>query len=348
MAVFTDHAAMARAIELSMRAPYTTPPNPDVGCVVLDRHGQVAGEGWHERAGGPHAEVVALQAAGAKAEGGTLIVTLEPCNHDGRTPPCTSAIVSAGIARVVYAVNDPNDVAAGGAETLRAHGVGVEGGVLAESAATANARWLTPFRTRRPFVTWKYASTLDGRSAAADRSSKWITSAEARDDVHHLRGAVDAIVVGVGTVLADDPALTARTGEDVEQPLRVVVDSSGRTPFDATVRNEAAKTWLATVNDVGPDEDHRVNLQRLLGRLYAEGRRYVLLEGGPTLAGAFWQQGLIDRMVAYVAPALLGAGPPALGYAGITTIGDAIRLDVTDITKIGPDIRITATPAERN
>lgn len=347
MADSTESAAMERAIELSARAQYTTPPNPDVGCVVLDRDGRVAGVGWHERAGGPHAEVVALQTAGAAAQGGTLVVTLEPCDHDGRTPPCSRAVINAGIARVVYAVKDPNDVAAGGAATLRAHGISVEGGVLTDQAARVNARWLTPFRTHRPFVTWKYAATLDGRSAAADRSSKWITSSQARADVHLLRASVDTIVVGVGTVLADDPELTARTGEDVEQPLRVVVDSGERTPFDATVRNEAAKTWLATVNDVGPDDDHRVNLHKLLDRLHAEGRRYVLLEGGPTLAGAFWQEGLVDRVVAYVAPALLGAGPHALGFAGVTTIDDAVRLDVTDVTTVGPDVRITAVPAGR-
>ncbi|TDC48574.1 bifunctional diaminohydroxyphosphoribosylaminopyrimidine deaminase/5-amino-6-(5-phosphoribosylamino)uracil reductase RibD [Jiangella ureilytica] len=411
---------MRRAIELSLNGADTTPPNPDVGCVILDPAGATVGEGWHERPGGPHAEINALAQAGERARGGTAVVTLEPCDHTGRTGPCTHALIAAGIARVVVAVADPNPVAAGGAATLRAHGIDVELGILRDEAAGANARWLTPFRTHRPFVVWKFAATLDGRSAAADGSSRWITGAEARADVHRLRAAVDTIVAGSGTVLADDPRLTARldapvtpaaglgaaadlgvaavgptpaldpdadlgiaaadldvadadrsadldgaaavgptTDLDVPavgsagaagaraQPLRVVVDSAGRTPASARVRDDAAPTWIATAAEIGATPDGRVDLVKLLSALYEQGRRYVLLEGGPTLAGAFWQAGLVDRVVGYVAPALLGAGPAALADAGVATIADTIRLDVTDVRTVGPDLRITATPREQ-
>lgn len=348
MATEAELAAMRRAIELAVRGAHTTPPNPDVGCVVLDTAGHPVGEGWHERPGGPHAEIEALSRAGDDARGGTAVVTLEPCNHTGRTGPCTQALIGAGIRRVVVAVTDPNPVAAGGIATLRAHDIDVETGVLADAAAQANARWLTPFRTGRPFVVWKFAATLDGRSAAADGTSRWITGPDARADVHRLRAAVDTVVAGVGTVLADDPQLTARRGTDhaVRQPLRVVVDSAGRTPATARVRDDEAPTWIATSEDVGAASDGRVDLTKLLHRLHERGQRYVLLEGGPTLAGAFWRAGLVDRVVGYVAPALLGAGPAALADAGVTTIGAAIRLDVSDVAVIGGDVRITGTPQE--
>jgi len=337
-------AAMRRAVELSTRAALTTPPNPDVGCVVLDAAGDIVGEGWHERPGGPHAEIHALRAAGERARGGTAVVTLEPCAHTGRTGPCTDALIEAGIARVVVAVPEPSSVAAGGIARLRAHGVDVEVGVLQDEAAAANARWLTPFRLGRPFVVWKFAATLDGRSAAADGTSRWITGADARADVHRLRAAVDTVVVGLGTVLADDPQLTARDVGAQRQPLRVVVDSTGRTPSTARVRDGAADTWIATADDVGSGPEGRVDLTKLLTALHERGRRYVLLEGGPRLAGAFLAAGLVDRVVGYLAPALLGAGPAALGEAGVTTIADALRLDITDVTLIGGDVRITAAP----
>ncbi|WP_420810571.1 bifunctional diaminohydroxyphosphoribosylaminopyrimidine deaminase/5-amino-6-(5-phosphoribosylamino)uracil reductase RibD [Jiangella aurantiaca] len=355
---------MRRAIELSRNGASTTPPNPDVGCVILDATGATVGEGWHERPGRPHAEVNALNQAGERARGGTAVVTLEPCDHTGRTGPCTQALIAAGVARVVVSVADPNPVASGGAATLRAHGVDVELGVLADEAASANARWLIPFRTHRPFVVWKFAATLDGRSAAGDGTSRWITGKEARADVHRLRAAVDTVIVGSGTVRADDPQLTARldgvpagvggltgveaaTGDrTVDQPLRVVVDSAGATPATARVRDDQAPTWIATAEEVGATPDGRVDLTKLLNQLYERGRRYALLEGGPTLAGAFWRAGLIDRVVGYVAPALLGAGPAALADAGVNTIDAAIRLDVTDVRMVGADLRITATPRE--
>jgi diaminohydroxyphosphoribosylaminopyrimidine deaminase/5-amino-6-(5-phosphoribosylamino)uracil reductase len=340
-----EHAAMARAIQLSALGEATTKPNPNVGAVVLDASGQVVGEGWHRRAGESHAEIHALRAAGERARGGTLVVTLEPCNHAGRTPPCARAVIDAGVGRVVFSVADPNAVAAGGALALQAAGVEVDSGLLAPEAERANERWLTAVRLGRPYVVWKYAATLDGRVAAADGTSRWITGPESRADVHRLRAACDVIMAGVGTVVADDPQLTVRDedGNPLEaQPLRVVVDTEGRTPAGARVRDANAPTWVASAAEVGRDADGRVDLHALLKRLRDDGRQFVLLEGGPTLAGAFLRAGLVDRVVGYVAPALLGAGPAALEDAGITTISQALRLDIDDVRRIGPDVRISA------
>nr|MDT0663314.1 bifunctional diaminohydroxyphosphoribosylaminopyrimidine deaminase/5-amino-6-(5-phosphoribosylamino)uracil reductase RibD [Micromonospora sp. DSM 115978] len=348
--VSTDEA-MRRAIELAARGLGTTSPNPPVGCVLLDAAGTIVGEGFHVYAGGPHAEIMALAQAGEKARGGTAVVTLEPCAHTGRTGPCTDALISAGVARVVIGVAEPNPIASGGTAKLRAAGITVETGVRAAEAEAGNIAWLTSMRRSWPYVIWKYAATLDGRVAAADGSSMWITSEAARIDVHKLRGTVDAVVVGVGTVLADDPRLTARNLRDgslaIRQPLRVVVDSSGRTPVDARVRDAAADTWIVTTADVGADPDGRVDLAAMLAGLHRRGVRAVLLEGGPTLAGAFLAAGLVDRVVGYLAPKLLGAGPAALGDAGIGSISDVIDLEYVDITPIGADLRITALPRKR-
>ncbi|MCO8276646.1 bifunctional diaminohydroxyphosphoribosylaminopyrimidine deaminase/5-amino-6-(5-phosphoribosylamino)uracil reductase RibD [Actinoplanes sp. TRM 88003] len=343
----TEDEAMRRAIALAARGLGTTSPNPVVGCILLDTEGEVVGEGFHAYAGGPHAEIVALAQAGERARGGTAIVTLEPCNHTGRTGPCSQALINAGVERVVIAVDDPTPVAAGGSVTLRAAGVQVETGVRRLEAAEGNVAWLTAVRRGRPYVTWKFAATLDGRSAAADGTSQWITSAPARSDVHVLRSTVDAIVAGVGTVIADDPQLTVRDLRDgslaIKQPLRVVVDSDGRTPEKARVKDAAAPTWIATSAELGTGPDGRVDLNALLTALFGRGIRSVLLEGGPTLAGAFLAAGLVDQVIGYVAPKLLGAGKPALVDAGIGTIADALELDLKDITQIGPDLRFTAS-----
>jgi diaminohydroxyphosphoribosylaminopyrimidine deaminase/5-amino-6-(5-phosphoribosylamino)uracil reductase len=351
MAGVSTDEAMRRAIALAARGLGTTSPNPMVGCVLLDPDGEVVGEGFHAYAGGPHAEIVALAQAGRRARGGTAVVTLEPCDHLGRTGPCSTALVRAGVARVVIAVPDPNPVASGGAHTLRDAGVQVDIGVRADEAEAGNLAWLTSMRRGWPHVIWKFAATLDGRSAAADGTSMWITSEAARIDVHALRGTVDAVVVGVGTVLADDPRLTVRNLRDgtmaIRQPLRVVVDSSGRTPADAQVRDGAARTWVATAAEVGAGPDGRVDLPALLAALHGRGVRAVLLEGGPRLAGAFLAAGLVDRVVGYLAPRLLGAGPTALLDAGVGTIADAIDLEITDVTQVGPDLRITALPRKR-
>jgi diaminohydroxyphosphoribosylaminopyrimidine deaminase/5-amino-6-(5-phosphoribosylamino)uracil reductase len=335
----TEQAAMARAIELAARGLGTTSPNPIVGCVILDASGATVGEGWHERAGGPHAEVAALAVAGDRARGGTAVITLEPCAHTGRTGPCTDALVTAGVHRVVYAVADPNPAMAGGADVLRARGVAVEGGLLAAEAGRSNEAWLHLVRTGRPFVIWKYAAGLDGQVAAADGSSRWITGEPARLDVHRLRSQVDAVAVGVGTVLADDPQLTVRLPDASKprQPLRVVFDRTGRTPATARVRDDAAETLLTSASP-----------EKALADLRARGVVSVLLEGGPTLAGAFWAAGLIDKVIGYIAPVLLGSGAfPALRDAGIPTIAAAGRLRLDDVTRIGDDLRLTSYPKGR-
>ncbi|HWG99409.1 MAG TPA: bifunctional diaminohydroxyphosphoribosylaminopyrimidine deaminase/5-amino-6-(5-phosphoribosylamino)uracil reductase RibD [Pilimelia sp.] len=339
---------MRRAVALAARGLGTTSPNPVVGCILLDAAGEVVGEGFHAYAGGPHAEIVALAQAGDRARGGTAVVTLEPCRSTGRTGPCTQALLRAGVARVVYAVADPDPLAGGGAQELRAAGVEVLGGVGASAAEAGNVAWLTSVRRGWPYVTWKYAATLDGRAAAADGTSMWITSESSRADVHALRGVSDAIIAGVGTVLADDPRLTARNLRDgtlaIRQPLRVVVDSTGRTPDTARVRDAAAPTWVATAAEVGADPVGRVDLPRLLAALYGRGVRSALLEGGPRLAGAFLAAGLVDRVVGYLGPKLLGAGTCALVDAGVSTLSAAVELDVTDVRRLGPDVRITAVP----
>ncbi|MFF1511765.1 bifunctional diaminohydroxyphosphoribosylaminopyrimidine deaminase/5-amino-6-(5-phosphoribosylamino)uracil reductase RibD [Streptomyces sp. NPDC058326] len=354
MAQQADTTAMRRAVELAARGLGATSPNPVVGCVITDASGHRVGEGWHQHAGGPHAEVHALREAGVLARGGTAYVTLEPCNHTGRTGPCAQALIEAGISRVVYAVGDPNPQATGGADTLRAAGVEVADGLLADEAEAGNIAWLTAVRHGRPFVRWKYAATLDGRIAAADGTSRWITCAESRADVHRLRAESDAVVVGSGTARADDPHLAVRGVEGAVQPLRVVVDTEATAVKPgARVLDDAAPTLIAVAEDAATDLAEAVRLPRaagggidvhaLLDALHARGVRSVLLEGGPTLAGAFLAAGAVDQVVGYLAPVLLGAGPTAVADAGITTITDALRLDITETAHIGSDLRITAT-----
>ncbi|WP_184929274.1 bifunctional diaminohydroxyphosphoribosylaminopyrimidine deaminase/5-amino-6-(5-phosphoribosylamino)uracil reductase RibD [Saccharothrix ecbatanensis] len=330
---------MALAIAASERVRGTTSPNPPVGCVILDADGVLVGEGATKPPGGPHAEVVALAQAGERARGGTAFVTLEPCAHHGRTPPCTRALLDAGVARVVHAVADPNPKAAGGADVLRAAGVRVESGVLADDVERGPLRaWLHFARTGRPHVTWKYAASLDGRVAAADGTSRWISSEESRAEVHDFRTKVDAIMVGTGTVRADDPRLTARVprrGQDVvRQPLRVVVGTSDLPPGARVLDDEAETLHLRT---------HDADV--VLGALAARGVVDVLLEGGPTLAGAFAGARRIDRVLAYLAPKFLGAGPSALADAGVSTVTGAVALVVEQVSMCGPDVRISAVPA---
>jgi diaminohydroxyphosphoribosylaminopyrimidine deaminase / 5-amino-6-(5-phosphoribosylamino)uracil reductase len=342
MASPAEQEAMRRAIALAAAGLGETSPNPSVGCVLLDAAGQLVGEGRTAPPGGPHAEVRALESAGWAAAGGTAVVTLEPCNHVGRTGRCVGALLEAGVRRVVVALRDPNPAAAGGIEALESAGVEVEAGVLATEAHAVTGPWLRAVRTGRPYLVWKYAATLDGRVAAADGTSQWITSAAARADVHRLRAQVDAIIAGVGTVFADDPQLTVRNSGPPRQPLRVVVDSSGRTPGHARVRDGAAPTWIATAAEVGAGADGRVDLAALMSKLYTRDVRHALLEGGPTLAGAFLRAGLVDKVVGYVAPKLLGAGAAALGTAGIASLDAATELDLVDVARVGPDLRLTA------
>ncbi|MTD17160.1 bifunctional diaminohydroxyphosphoribosylaminopyrimidine deaminase/5-amino-6-(5-phosphoribosylamino)uracil reductase RibD [Nakamurella sp. YIM 132087] len=334
---------MVRAVELAARGAGTVLPNPVVGCVLLDAHGHTVGEGWHERAGGPHAEVNALRAAGDTARGATAVVTLEPCNHTGRTGPCSEALLAAGVTRVVVAVRDPWPTAAGGIERLRAAGVDVVlvTPALAAPAEDVNRVWLVATRLGRPFVTFKAGVTADGRVAAADGTSRWITSAESRADVHLLRSRVDTMMVGVGTVLADDPWLTVRDSDGMPigpQPLRVVLDSVGRTPPGARVLDDAAETLVATAADFGGGL--RVDPAAVLSELYRRGRRHVLLEGGPTLATAMLDDDLVDEMLCYTAPVVFGAGRMMLDGGRTATLVEARRAELREVRRCGPDVML--------
>ncbi len=338
MATDSELQGMAQAFALACTPGVPTGPNPRVGAVVIDDTGQVVAEGYHRGAGTAHAEVVALAAAGDSARGSTVVVSLEPCNHTGRTGPCTEALIEAGVRRVVFAQDDLNPVADGGAEALRAAGIDVEGGVLADEAETINQVWTFVLRHRRPYVTWKFAITLDGRSAAADGSARWITGPEARADVHRQRSVCDTVLVGTGTVEADDPQLTVRDESGVpwpraRQPLRAVMGMRDL-PSSARVCDDAAETIRL------PTHDPAV----ALAALYAQDRQHVFLEGGPTLAAAFVRAGLVDEVVAYVAPALLGAGIAGVGDLGITSIEGISRLELLEAIRIGDDVRLTMRP----
>jgi diaminohydroxyphosphoribosylaminopyrimidine deaminase/5-amino-6-(5-phosphoribosylamino)uracil reductase len=327
--------AMRRALALAATPGVPLGPNPRVGCVLLAPDGEVVAEGYHHGAGTPHAEIEALRLAGARARGATAVVTLEPCDHTGRTSPCSVALLQAGVIRVVHAQSDPNPVAAGGARRLVAGGVEVVGGVLADEAEALNPLWAFAVTHGRPFVTWKAAGTLDGRVAANDGSSRWITSPESRAEVHVLRSQVDAVMVGIGTVLEDDAHLAARSHGIVlpreRQPLRVVV---GRRdiPERARVLDSAAPSLQIREHDPSA----------ILAVLHRRDVQHVLLEGGPTLAAAFIRAGLVDAVRWYVAPVLLGAGAQALGSVGINSISDALRLEITDVARVGDDVRIDA------
>lgn len=328
-------AVMRLAIEQSTLVKGTTYPNPPVGAVILDAGGEVVGVGGTEPAGGDHAEILALRRAGDLAAGGTVVVTLEPCNHYGKTPPCVNALLDAKVAAVVYAVADPNPQAAGGAARLEEAGVAVRSGVLADEVARGPLReWLHKQRTGLPHLTWKYASSVDGRSAAADGSSQWISSEASRLDLHRRRGACDAIVVGTGTVLADDPALTARLPDGslaARQPLRVVVGMR-EIPSEAKVLNDDSRTMLIRTHD--PAEVLKA----------VSDRTDVLLEGGPTLAGAFLRAGAVDRILAYVAPTLLGGPVTAVDDVGVSTIARALRWQFDGIDRVGPDVVLSLVP----
>ena len=327
--------AMRLAVEQAENVKGATYPNPPVGAVILDADGQIAGVGATEPPGGAHAEVVALRRAGTRAVGGTAVCTLEPCNHHGRTPPCVDALVAAGVSAVIYAVADPNPVAAGGADRLRAAGIAVTAGLQADLVAGGPLReWLHKQRTGRPHITWKYAASIDGRSAAADGSSQWITSEPARADVHRRRAAADAIVVGTGTVFADDPALTARLPDGSlaeRQPLRVVVGER-EISSESKVLNDDSRTMVIRTHD-----PHEV--------IAALGDRTdVLLEGGPTLASAFLRAGVVDRMLAYVAPILLGGPGTAVDDIGVPNIARALRWRFDGVEPVGPDLLLSLVP----
>jgi diaminohydroxyphosphoribosylaminopyrimidine deaminase/5-amino-6-(5-phosphoribosylamino)uracil reductase len=326
---------MGRALRLAATDGVPLGPNPRVGCVLLDAAGRTIAEGYHRGAGTPHAEADALHRAGRAAHGATAVVTLEPCNHTGRTGPCAQALLDAGIRRVVFAQSDPNPVAAGGAAHLAAAGGEVVGGVLADEAEALNEPFTIACTLGRPMVTWKVASTLDGRVAAADGTSRWITGEQARRQVHELRAQVDAVLVGTGTALADDPSLTVRAEDGTpasRQPLRVVMGSRPIPP------GAALRDGLAPLLEY-PTQTPR----EVLADLLARDVQHVLLEGGPSLAASFVRARLVDRVIWYLAPALLGAGPLAVGDLDVPTIGAAIRLRVRGIAQVGQDVRVEGT-----
>jgi diaminohydroxyphosphoribosylaminopyrimidine deaminase/5-amino-6-(5-phosphoribosylamino)uracil reductase len=336
MATTAELEAMRHALRLARRGPRGV--NPQVGSVILSPAGDVLAEGWHRGAGTAHAEVDALsKLEPGAARGATAVVTLEPCNHTGRTGPCAVALIEAGVARVVYAIADPNAAAAGGAERLRAAGVEVEGGVLVDDAMDLLRGWIDVQRLRRPRVTVKWAQSLDGRAAAADGTSQWITGPEARADVHRRRAEADAIVVGTGTLLADDPALTARRsdGSLYDTQPRPVVIGSAEVPTDAAVRRHPIDPLFFSTRD----------LDTVLADLRERGVQRVFVEGGPTLASAFVRAGLADEMLVYVAPVLLGGDRLALGDIGVSTIADAHRLRAASVTPLGDDLLVVAHPA---
>lgn len=330
-----ERAAMDRALELAARGPVGV--NPQVGALLLSPDGSVLSEGWHRGAGTPHAEVDALShlEPGA-ARGATAVVTLEPCNHTGRTGPCALALIEAGVARVVYAISDPGAASSGGGERLRAAGVDVEAGLRSDEATALIGPWLTAARLGRPHVSVKWAQSLDGRAAAADGTSQWITGPEARADVHVRRGRVDAIVVGTGTVLADDPALTARAGDELlpHQPIPIVLGHRAVPEGAALLRHPHPHLQY-------PGDD----LAAVLADLRDRGIQSVFVEGGPTIASAFIAAGLADEVLAYIAPVLLGGSRLALTDIGVSTIDEARRLAVTDIHQLGDDLLVVATPS---
>ncbi len=356
-----DSAAMRRALELAERALNTTDPNPRVGCVIA-RGTEIVGEGWHERAGEPHAEVFALRAAGDRAQGATAYVTLEPCNHHGRTPPCVDALLAARIARVVFAVRDPNPRVNGtGAARLEAAGVRVEVGLLEREASALNPGFLKRMRHGRPFVRLKTGASLDGRVALASGASRWITSEAARADVQHWRARSSAILTGAGTIAVDDPALTVRLPSAERQPLRVVLQSkleldSARRVFagpgqvlvigavDAAAQAERLRARGIDVELV-PAGAVGVDLAAVLDVLARRQVNEVLVEAGPTLSGAFLSQGWVDEWLLYVAPMLLGTSArPLAAVTSPLELAQALRFENIETLKVGDDVRMRLVP----
>ena len=365
-----DRSWMSRALMLAERGLYTTEPNPRVGCVlVVD--GEVVGEGWHVRAGEGHAEVNALAQAGERARGATAYVTLEPCSHFGKTPPCADALIKAGVARMVAAMQDPNpQVAGNGLQRLREAGIAVECGLLEEQARALNPGFIKRMQQGLPWVRVKLAMSLDGRTAMASGESKWITGPAARADVQRLRARSGAVVSGADSVLLDDSALTVRASElglpsdeaaaaAERQPLRVLIDSLRRVPLEqrffreagptlviSTSAEQAADDYLAAGSELlaVPGADGKVDLQAVLQILAERGCNEVLVEAGAGLSGAFWRAGLVDELIVYMAPRLLGSQARPLMQLPFESMSEAMDVAITDMRAIGQDWRITARP----
>lgn len=365
-----DYRFMSRALRLAEQGRFSAHPNPMVGCVLV-KEGKVIGEGWHLKPGQAHAEVNALKQA-ENVRYATAYVTLEPCCHHGRTGPCTEALIAAGVSRVVCAMKDPFvDVAGQGIAQLKQAGIQVDVGLMQEQAEELNRGFLSKVLKKRPYVRCKMAMTLDGRTAAADGSSQWITSPQARCDVHKLRAQSAAIMTGIGTVLYDDPSLTVR-GEDeqlkdllkqayFEQPKRIVVDSEFQFPSNASMRSLPGETWVFTLNSPKTaaqaglkvirgerDADGRVNLQDMMRQLAANDINSVFVEAGATLSGALLAEGLVDEWLIYMAPKFLGdEGKGLVSLPGLRNISQHIGLEITDVRVIGPDLRVTARPKQK-
>jgi diaminohydroxyphosphoribosylaminopyrimidine deaminase/5-amino-6-(5-phosphoribosylamino)uracil reductase len=376
-----DHAHMARALQLAALGQYSTAPNPAVGCVLLDGAGAVVGEGWHRRAGEPHAEVHALQIAAGRARGGTAYVTLEPCSHHGRTPPCADALIAAGVRRVVAAMQDPNPRVAGqGITRLQQAGIETAVGLMAREATDLNRGFISRMARGRPWVTVKLGMSVDGRIALADGSSQWITAEAARADVQRLRARASAVLTGIGTVLKDDPALTVRDATlelHGREPLRVVFDPKGRLPPQSKLATDGKLTLVFTAACAAPadpstrqatdsrvnrsdasgplrievattDAAGRINIEAALRRLAELECNEVLVEAGPRLAGSFVASGLVDEIVLYVAPTLLGdtAQPAFVLPQPLRALSERARFTYHDVRQVGPDLRLTLRPPE--
>jgi diaminohydroxyphosphoribosylaminopyrimidine deaminase/5-amino-6-(5-phosphoribosylamino)uracil reductase len=347
-----DHAMMRRALALAERGLYTTTPNPRVGC-VLTQGERIVGEGWHEKAGAPHAEALALAAAGGAARGATAYVTLEPCNHYGRTPPCADALAAGGVARVVAAMRDPNPEAARGAERLAAAGVRFEQGLLEDEARELNIGFVSRVTRGRPWVRMKIAATLDGRTALASGKSQWITGADARRDGHRWRARACALLTGIGTVRADDPRLTVREVDTPRQPLRVLVDSRLETPRGARILQggNVLVFYGATGNEPPqgaeaialPDARGKVDLRAMLAELARRGVNELHVEAGFKLNGSLLRERCVDELLIYLAPSILGdAAQGMFDLPAMAALDERVRLTLRSVDRIGTDLRILA------
>jgi len=344
---------MRRALELAQKGLYTTTPNPRVGCVIT-KNEKVVGEGWHEQAGGPHAEVIALEKAGADAAGATLYVNLEPCNHQGRTPPCTEKIVRSGVKRVVAAMRDPNPKAAGGGAALEAAGIRFEHGLMEQEARELNLGFVSRVTRGRPWVRLKIAATLDGRTALQDGASQWITGADARRDGHHWRARACAVLTGAGTVRADDPRLTVREVKTSRQPLRVIVDSRLETPPAARIlQGEKALVFAATLGALPnaevvclPNKSQKVDLPAMLEELARRGVNELHVEAGFRLNGSLVREGCVDEFLLYFNPSFLGdAAQGMLDLPPFSELEKRPRLKILGLERFGDDLRVLARPA---
>ena len=347
-----DHAMMARALALAENGLFTATPNPRVGCVIA-KDERIVAEGWHEKAGLPHAEALALEKAGARAAGATVYVTLEPCNHQGRTPPCARALIAAKVARVVAAMRDPNAQAAGGGAALAAAGIRFEHGLMEEGARELNIGFVSRMRRGRPWVRLKAAATLDGRTALDDGRSQWITGEEARRDGHRWRARACAILTGAGTVKSDDPRLTVRDVETPRQPLRVVIDSRLETsPAARVLQGDRALVFSARPGELKnaevvalPNKAGKVDLPGMLGELARRGVNELHVEAGYRLNGSLLREGCVDELLLYLNPSLLGSSMQGIADIAFDSLEGRTRLAMRSIDRIGEDLRILARPA---